>query len=111
MFCSWSTRSKTYENSYTKKGRLTEETMSFLSKFGLEFDEVDDLTISSKCGRVQLIKVRDDDIPRSMFIEASLTSGLLEKMNYWSMDRLNCIEELNFAQCRLNIAVPEAARN
>lgn len=92
-----------------KKGRLTEDSLQFLAQRGYEFEDSSELIVDSRCGRAQLLKIRDDDIPA--YVSRGVAdfgivgkNSLLEKS-----EKLNWVEEMDFAQCRVVIAVPEGS--
>lgn len=90
-----------------KSGRLTDLSLDYLKAKGFEFPTSDELVVDSKCGKAQLLKIRDDDIPA--YVSRGVAdfgivgkNSLLEKK-----ERLKWVEEMDFAKCRVVIAVPE----
>ena len=99
-----------------KSGRLSERSLALLQKSGLHFARSKDkLYWYGKDFPVDLLLVRDDDIPR-MLLDGVCELGIVgqniahEVMLEWNGGKgLDQLRELGFGQCRLSLAVPEDA--
>ena len=91
-----------------KKGRLSEASLTFLNSLGLRFTPNGHYLIQ-KCEdrEIDLILLRDDDIPE--YISRGIADFAIIGENVLLEKQLNAniIRELDFAKCRLCIAVPE----
>lgn len=89
------------------KGRLYEDTMKLLSEAGIKFPSSKrTLLIASSNFPVELLMLRDDDIPDSV---ASSTAdigivGLNEVLE--KRRKVNVVKKLGFSRCRLSLAIP-----
>ena len=90
-----------------KKGRLTSPSQKFLKNKGLKFDsDSANLAVACKNFPAEIIKMRDDDIPK--FISESLVDfgivglNVLEESGF----RARVLKRLGFCKCSLKIAVP-----
>jgi ATP phosphoribosyltransferase len=96
-----------------KKGRLSERSAELLKKCGLEFDwRPDQLVCSSTSFPLDLMLIRDDDIPHYV-IDGICELGIvgqnvLEEVLASRPGRggVNVLEKLGYGPCRLAIAVP-----
>jgi ATP phosphoribosyltransferase len=92
------------------KGRLYDETMELLSEAGIKLVAVKrTLLVPSRNFPVELLFLRDDDIPDSV---ASGTAdigivGLNEVLE--KKKNVNIIQNLGFSKCRLSLAIPKAS--
>lgn len=90
------------------KGRLYEETMELLGEAGIKLTAVKrTLLVPSRNFPVELLFLRDDDIPESV---ASGTAdigivGLNEVLE--KQKNVEIIKNLGFSKCRLSLAVPQ----
>ena len=100
-----------------KSGRLSEQSLDLLKKCGLQFmRSKDKLFWYGKDFPVDLLLVRDDDIPRLLLdgvcdlgiVGENIAEEVMLERN--GGDGLNCLRKLGFGTCRLSIAVPETAR-
>jgi ATP phosphoribosyltransferase len=97
-----------------KSGRLSEKSLDILKSCGLSFARSKDkLFWYGRDFPVDVLLVRDDDIPR-MLLDGVCELGIVgENIASEVMLERNCVTELNrlrklgFGQCRLSIAVPE----
>lgn len=90
------------------KGRLYEETMDLLSEAGIKLTAVKrTLLVPSRNFPVELLFLRDDDIPESV---ANGTADLgivgLNEVLEKSCD-VDVIKDLGFSKCRLSLAIPQ----
>ncbi len=97
-----------------KSGRLSEKSKSLLSSCGLQFARSKDKLFWYGIDfPVDLLLVRDDDIPR-MLLDGVCELGIVGEniAREVMLDRnggegLTCLRRLNFGGCRLSLAVPE----
>jgi ATP phosphoribosyltransferase len=97
-----------------KSGRLSERSLDLLKNCGLSFTRSKDkLFWYGRDFPVDVLLVRDDDIPR-MLLDGVCELGIvgeniaLEVMLGRNGGRgLTCLRKLGFGQCRLSLAVPE----
>lgn len=90
------------------KGRLYEETMDLLSEAGIKLTAVKrTLLVPSRNFPVELLFLRDDDIPESV---ANGTADLgivgLNEVLEKNCD-VDIIKDLGFSKCRLSLAIPQ----
>lgn len=98
-----------------KKGRLSERSIELLKKCGLEFDtRGDQLLSSSVTFPLDLMLIRDDDIPhyvRDGICELGIVGlNVLEETLAARGERRESVcvlERLGFGSCRLSIAMPK----
>lgn len=97
-----------------KSGRLSERSQEVLRNCGLKFARSkDQLFWYGQDFPVDLLLVRDDDIPR-LLLDGVCELGIVGEntANEVMLERddtaqLNCLRRLGFGHCRLSIAVPE----
>jgi ATP phosphoribosyltransferase len=97
-----------------KSGRLSEKSLDLLKNCGLSFARSKDkLFWYGRDFPVDVLLVRDDDIPR-MLLDGVCQLGIVGEniarevmLERGNEDSLNCLRKLGFGQCRLSIAVPE----
>jgi ATP phosphoribosyltransferase len=97
-----------------KSGRLSERSQEVLRNCGLKFARSkDQLFWYGQDFPVDLLLVRDDDIPR-LLLDGVCELGIVGEntANEVMLERdcqaqLKCLRRLGFGQCRLSIAVPE----
>jgi len=91
-----------------KKGRLSEASLAFLNSLGLKFTPNGHYLIQ-KCENkdIDLILLRDDDIPE--YVSQGVADFAIIGQNVLLEKQFNAsvIRELDFAKCRVDIAVPE----
>jgi len=97
-----------------KSGRLSERSLDLLKNCGLQFARSKDkLFWYGKDFPVDLLLVRDDDIPRLLLdgvcdlgiVGENIASEVMLERN--GGDGLRCLRKLGFGHCHLSIAVPE----
>ena len=97
-----------------KSGRLSEKSLDILKSCGLSFARSKDkLFWYGRDFPVDVLLVRDDDIPRMLLdgvcelgiVGENIASEVMLSRN--SETKLNCLRKLGFGHCRLSIAVPE----
>lgn len=92
------------------KGRLYEETMELLKSAGIKLVAVKrTLLVPSRNFPVELLFLRDDDIPASVATGTADVgivglNEVLEKKQY-----VNVLRPLGFSKCRLSLAIPKEA--
>ena len=97
-----------------KSGRLSEKSLDILKSCGLSFARSKDkLFWYGRDFPVDVLLVRDDDIPR-MLLDGVCELGIVGEniarevmLSRNSETKLNCLRKLGFGHCRLSIAVPE----
>ncbi len=100
-----------------KSGRLSEQSLKLLERSGLSFNKSKDkLFWYGRNLPIDLLLVRDDDIPR-LLLEGVCQLGivgenvarekLLEARNRKPTASLEALTQLDFGHCRLMLAVPE----
>ena len=96
-----------------KSGRLSKDSLSILKKCGIEFSESSNkLFIKSTNMSIDLLMVRDDDIPR-LVSQNIADLGIVgenvvkEKQLSDSSLQLNTLLKLGFSKCRLSFAKPK----
>ena len=91
-----------------KSGRLTEKTITLLQSIGLKFDTYKDhLLINCRNYPIELLFVRDDDIPEYVqdgvcdlgFVGANVVAE--------RQAAVDVLKELDYGHCRLSIAAPK----
>lgn len=91
------------------KGRLYDETMELLSEAGIKLVAVKrNLLVPSKNFPIELLFLRDDDIPNSVAIGAADLGivGLNEVLE--KGQNVKVVHNLGFSRCRLSLALPKA---
>jgi len=97
-----------------KSGRLSERSQEVLKNCGLKFaHSKDKLFWYGQDFPVDMLLVRDDDIPR-LLLDGVCDLGIVGEniamevmLERDGLSRLQCLRKLGFGHCRLSIAVPE----
>lgn len=92
-----------------KSGRLCEQTTRLLKECGIFFENDGNFKLKtiSRNFPMQILYLRDDDIPECV-TDAIADIGIIGENVYVEKKKtLNLIERLGFARCRLSIAVPK----
>jgi ATP phosphoribosyltransferase len=97
-----------------KSGRLSDKSLALLQSCGLQFARSKDkLFWYGQDFPVDLLLVRDDDIPR-MLLDGVCELGIVGEniaeevmLDRNGGDGLDCLRKLRFGGCRLSLAVPE----
>jgi len=97
-----------------KSGRLSERSQEVLKSCGLKFARSKDkLFWYGQDFPVDLLLVRDDDIPR-LLLDGVCELGIVGEniamevmLERGDLSQLDCLRKLGFGHCRLSIAVPE----
>ena len=90
------------------KGRLYEETMELLSEAGVKMTSVKrTLLVPSRNFPVELLFLRDDDIPESVAM-GTADIGIVGLNEVLEKDKaVEVIKDLGFSKCRLSLAIPK----
>jgi ATP phosphoribosyltransferase len=91
-----------------KTGRLSEKTVRLLEETGIEFDNGGKAKLKAvaKNFPVQILYLRDDDIPECVADQIADAGIVGENIFHEQGRKLIISEKLGFARCRLAIAVP-----
>ncbi len=91
-----------------KNGRLSENSKKLLEECGIKFSNgISVLKTSARNFPIELLFLRDDDIPQYVEQQVADIGILGENMVYEKNKDVNIIEQLGFAQCRLSLAIPK----
>ncbi len=93
------------------KGRLYDETMELLSEAGIKLTAVKrTLLVPSRNFPVELLFLRDDDIPDSVATGTADIGivGLNEVLE--KQQKVEVIRRLGFSKCRLSLAIPKEVK-
>ena len=90
------------------KGRLYEETMSLLTEAGIRLDSGKrTLLVSAKGFPVEVLFLRDDDIPQAV-ADGVADVGVVGENEYAERrKKVDIIKRLGFSKCRLSLAIPK----
>ncbi len=90
------------------KGRLYEETMELLNEAGVKLTPGKrSLLVPSKSFPVELLFLRDDDIPQSVATGVADVGIVGENEFMEKKQDANIIKRLGFSKCRLSLAIPK----
>lgn len=90
-----------------KSGRLSEASKSLMEECGIKFSNgAGVLKTVARNFPVELLFLRDDDIPQYVEQQVADIGILGENMVIEKNKDVNVIEQLGFAQCRLSLAIP-----
>lgn len=92
-----------------KSGRLQEDSLKLLKESGLSFSNgKDQLKTQARNFPVEILFLRDDDIPQ--YIEDNVADAGIVGENVWieKQKKNELVKRLDFAKCRLSIAVPRS---
>jgi ATP phosphoribosyltransferase len=91
-----------------KSGRLSENSKKLLEECGIKFSNgISVLKTTAKNFPVELLFLRDDDIPQYVEQQVADIGILGENVVFEKNKNVNIIEQLGFAQCRLSLAIPK----
>ena len=90
------------------KGRLYEETMKLLEEAGIKVDKAKRvLLLSAKDFPVEVLFLRDDDIPESV-ANGVADVGIVGENEYVEKGaKARLVKRLGFSKCRLSLAIPK----
>ena len=90
------------------KGRLFEETMELLNEAGIKLTTGKrSLLVPSKTFPVELLFLRDDDIPQSVASGVADVGIVGENEFVEKKENATIIKKLGFSKCRLSLAIPK----
>ena len=90
-----------------KNGRLSENSKKLLEECGIKFSNgISVLKTTARNFPVELLFLRDDDIPQYVEQQVADIGILGENMVFEKNKDVNVIEQLGFANCRLSLAIP-----
>ena len=90
------------------KGRLHEETMTMLEESSIKMDLGKRLLlVSSKSFPVEILFLRDDDIPQAVATGIADVGIVGENEFVEKVEDANIIRRLDFSKCRLSLAIPK----
>lgn len=92
------------------KGRLHEETMSLLAESGIKLEQSKRLLlIPSRNFPIEVLFLRDDDIPQSV-ADGIADIGIVGENEYAEKKKsVKILKRLGFSKCRLSLAIPKEA--
>lgn len=91
-----------------KSGRLSENSKKLLEECGIKFSNgVSVLKTTARNFPVELLSLRDDDIPQYVEQQVADIGILGENVVFEKSKDVDIIEKLGFAQCRLSLAIPK----
>jgi ATP phosphoribosyltransferase len=91
-----------------KSGRLSENSKKLLEECGIKFSNgISVLKTSASNFPVELLFLRDDDIPQYVEQQVADIGILGENMVLEKNKEVSIIEQLGFAHCRLSLAIPK----
>jgi ATP phosphoribosyltransferase len=91
-----------------KSGRLSEKSRELLEESGIKFSSgISVLKTSASNFPVEVLFLRDDDIPQYVEQQVADIGILGENMVYEKDKDVDVIEKLGFANCRLSLAIPK----
>jgi len=91
------------------KGRLNEDTMLLLKEAGIKLvSDKRTLLVPSKNFPVEILFLRDDDIPQSVASGVADVGVVGENEFCEKKEDANIIKRLGFSKCRLSIAIPKS---
>lgn len=97
-----------------KSGRLSDESIDLLNRCGVKFAKTRDrLLLYGSTMPIDLLLVRDDDIPGLLFNDvcelgiAGLNVIREAELDGQQTSEIEILADLNFGACRLSVAVPE----
>jgi ATP phosphoribosyltransferase len=91
-----------------KSGRLSEKSLELLKECGIKLSNGDrKLKSIAKNFPIEILFLRDDDIPQ--YVEQGVSDiGILGENEVWEKDKnVNIVEKLGFASCKLSLAIPK----
>jgi ATP phosphoribosyltransferase len=91
-----------------KSGRLQEGSLQLLKESGLSFNGKDQLKTQVRNFPVELLFLRDDDIPQYVEDKVADIGIVGENIFVEKQKKTEIIKRLDFAKCRLALAIPKA---
>ncbi len=99
---------RTLKVAIQKSGRLSEKSLELLKTCGIKVSNGNrKLKTSAKNFPLEILFLRDDDIPQ--YVEQGIADvGILGENEVWEKDKnVSIIKQLGFAGCKLSLAVPK----
>ncbi len=94
-----------------RKGRLADKSLDLLKKAGIQIDNYSRrLLIKAQNFDLELLFVRDDDIPEYVQDGVADVGIVGENIVYETGKRIEIAEKLGFGKCRLSLALPKAEK-
>jgi len=91
-----------------KSGRLSENSKKLLEECGIKFSNgISVLKTTARNFPVEVLFLRDDDIPQYVEQQVADIGILGENVVYEKAKDISIIEQLGFAGCRLSLAIPK----
>jgi ATP phosphoribosyltransferase len=91
-----------------KNGRLSENSQKILEECGIKFSNgASVLKTTARNFPVEILFLRDDDIPQYVEQQVADIGILGENMVFEKNKDVKVLEKLGFAQCRLSLAIPK----
>ena len=92
-----------------KSGRLSEKSLELISEAGISFNNGDRKLITKSSNfPVELLFLRDDDIPQYVADGVADIGIVGENVISEKNSKVKLVEKLGFAKCRLSIAIPKS---
>jgi ATP phosphoribosyltransferase len=92
-----------------KSGRLSEKSLELISEAGISFNNGDRKLITKSTNfPVELLFLRDDDIPQYVADGVADIGIVGENVIFEKNSPIKVVEKLGFAKCRLSIAIPKS---
>ena len=92
-----------------KKGRLTEKSLLLLRNCGLDIEDYNErLIITSRNFELDLLFLRDDDIPEYVQDGVADIGIVGEDVLYERKSEVEIIRKLGYGRCKLALAIPES---
>ena len=90
------------------KGRLYDETMSFLSESDIKLNVMKrSLLVQSSNFPIEVLFLRDDDIPQSVATGVADIGIVGENEYVEKNENAEIVKRLGFSKCRLSLAIPK----
>jgi ATP phosphoribosyltransferase len=90
------------------KGRLFEETMELLNEAGIKLSTGKrSLLVPSKSFPVEILFLRDDDIPQAVADGVADVGIVGENEHAEKKQKVDLVKRLGFSKCRLSLAIPK----
>ena len=97
-----------YKRQVQAKGRLYDETMSFLGESDIKLNAVKrSLLVQSSNFPVEVLFLRDDDIPQSVATGVADIGIVGENEYVEKNENAEIVKRLGFSKCRLSLAIPK----
>src|SRR5512133_1638984 len=91
-----------------KSGRLSDNSKKLLEECGIKFSNgISVLKTKAHNFPVEVLFLRDDDIPQYVEQQVADIGILGENMVYEKAKEVDVVEQLGFATCRLSLAIPK----